>query len=188
MPPFKSIAVSAAFLSIAFFPASTWLGDKIAAMMTDTMRKKDTTLKHFILICWCVYVVCWLSLVDWTVWLLVCDAAVVVACSSAEFDLTLAEFNWRRFTRIRMVSSQEQAALSPALNTFRQGLAEVVGRPDEAWLDRPLGGHASGGQDEQQATHTHTHARTRAHTLTAGHEESVGLLLNALAHTTSGKG
>lgn len=56
-PPLRSIAVKAAFLSNFFFPASTSLGAKRAAKMTDRIKNVDKTLKYFILIeslCLCV--------------------------------------------------------------------------------------------------------------------------------------
>ena len=50
LPPLRSSAVSAAFLSIFFLPASTWLGTNRAARITDTINKVDKILKYFILI------------------------------------------------------------------------------------------------------------------------------------------
>lgn len=49
LPPFRSNAVRAAFLSIFFFPASTWLGVRRAASTTATTKRVDKILKYLIL-------------------------------------------------------------------------------------------------------------------------------------------
>lgn len=62
LPPLRSIAVSAAFLSIFFLPASTWPGLSSAAITTEITSTMAKTLKYFILAIVCVCVCCCLCL------------------------------------------------------------------------------------------------------------------------------
>lgn len=50
LPPFRSMAVRAAFFRSAFLPASTWLGARMVVKTTATTKSVQKTLKYFILV------------------------------------------------------------------------------------------------------------------------------------------